>query len=131
MKSNLCEKLSLIEGADEQYNTFHNILLTNMQKHSPLKPVTRKMHKQRLKPWITKGILKSISIKNKYYKKYLKSKNSNWYKKYKYYRDLLNHLIRKSKKDYCASYFEKFQKNAKKLWCGVKDIINTQANKRN
>ena len=131
MKSNLCEKLSLIEGADEQYNTFHNILLSNMQKHAPLKPVTRKMHKQRLKPWITKGILKSISIKNKYYKKYLKSKNSNWYKKYKYYRDLLNHLIRKSKKDYYASYFEKFQKNSKKLWCGVKDIINTQANKRN
>ena len=48
MKSNLCEKLSLIEGADEQYNTFHNILLSNMQKHAPLKPVTRKMHKQRL-----------------------------------------------------------------------------------
>ena len=53
-------------------NLLSNILLSNMQKHAPLEPVTRKMHKQRLKPWITKGILKSISIKNKYCKKYLK-----------------------------------------------------------
>ena len=102
-----------------------------MQKHAPLKPVSRKMNKQRLKPWITKGILKSISIKNKHYKKFLKTKKSIWYQKYKYYRDLINHLIRKSKKSYYASYFDKSQNNSKKLWCGVKEIINTQPNKRN
>ena len=67
-KSNLDEKLNLVEGADAQYNKFHEILINNMQKHAPSKPVSRKMHKQRLKPWINKGILKSISIKNKLYK---------------------------------------------------------------
>ena len=64
-KSNLDEKLNLVEGADAQYNKFHEILINNMKKHAPLKPVSRKMHKQRLKPWIPKGILKSISIKKK------------------------------------------------------------------
>ncbi len=130
-KSNLDEKLNSVHGADEQYKLFRNILISNMQKHAPLKPVSRKMHKQKLKPWITKGILKSISIKNKLYKKFLKTKKTAWYQKYKYYRDLINHLLRKSKKSYYASYFEKFQNNSKKLWCGVKEIINTQAKKRN
>ena len=102
-----------------------------MQKHAPLKPVSRKLFKQRLKPWITKGILKSISIKNKHYKKFLNTKKPIWYQKYKYYRDLINHLIRKSKKSYYASYFEKFQNNPRKLWCGVKEIINTQKSERN
>ncbi len=89
------------------------------------------MYKQRLKPWITKGILKSIAVKNKYYKRFLKTKNLDIYKKYKYYRDLINHLIRKSKKSYYATYFEKFQKNSKKLWSGVKEIINTNNNYNN
>ena len=101
-----------------------------MQSHAPVKPVTRKIHIQRLKLWIIKGVLKCISIKNKCYRRYLKSKNFTWYKKY-YYRDLLNHLKRKNKNDYYASYFEKFQQNYQKLWCGVKDVINAQANNGN
>ena len=128
-KSNLDEKLNLVEQADARYNKFHEILINNMQKHAPLKPVSRKMYKQRLKPWITKGILKSILIKKKLYKKVLKTKISTWYQKYKYYRDLINHLIRKSKKSYYISYFETFRRNSKKLWCGVKEIINTHAKK--
>ena len=60
------ENISSVEGANEQYNTLHELITNNIQKHAPLKPISRKMHKQRQKPWITKGILKSISIKNKY-----------------------------------------------------------------
>ena len=36
-----------------------------------------------------------------------------------------------SERSYYASYFDKFQKNSKKLWYGVKEIINTHAKKRN
>ncbi len=72
-KSNLDEKLNSVHGTDEQFKLFHDILISNMQKHAPLKPVSRKMHKQKLKPWITKEILKSISIKNKLYKEFLKN----------------------------------------------------------
>ena len=92
------ENILSVEGANEQYNTFHELLTNNIQKHVPLKPISRKMHKQRQKPWITKGILKSISIKNKHYKKIMNTKKSDFYKKYKYYRDQINHLIRKSKR---------------------------------
>ena len=128
---NLGISINSIQGANDQYNLFHDDLLSNINKHAPLKPITKKMYKQRLKPWITKGILKSISVKNKYYKKFLKTRSPIIYKNYKYYRDLINHLIRKSKRNHYASYFEKFQKNSKKLWSGIKDIINTHNNKYN
>ena len=88
------------------------------------------MQKQRQKPWITRGILKSISIKNKYYKKFVTTKNSDFYKKYKYYRDKINHLIRKSKKDYYINYFASFKENSKKLWSGVKEIIDNNVNNK-
>ncbi len=128
---NLGTTINTVHGANEQYDLFHNNLLDTINKHVPLKPVTKKMYKQKLKPWVTKGILKSISIKNKYYKKFLKTKNLNFYKKYKCYRDLINHLIRKSKKNYYASYFEKFQKNSKKLCGGIKELINTDTKNKN
>ena len=84
------------------------------------------MHKMKNKPWIAAGILKSISVKNRYYSKFLKTKDNVWYTQYKGYKDLLNHLIRKSKKVYYTSYFEKLKNNSKKVWSGINDIIQKQ-----
>ena len=50
------------------------------------------------KPWITKGIHKSIKTKDYNYGKFVKTKRLIWYNRYKYFRDLLNKLIRRSKK---------------------------------
>ena len=69
------DNLLSTQGANEQYNTLHETLINNIQKYAPLKPISRKAYKQRQKPWITKGFLKSISIKNKYYKKFMTIKN--------------------------------------------------------
>ena len=44
-----------------------------LDKHAPLKYLTKKQLKSHGKPWITKGILKSIKIKDRIYKKYLKT----------------------------------------------------------
>ena len=56
------------------------------------------------------------------------TKKSDYYKKYKYYRDQINYLIRKSKKDNYITYFDNFKENTKKLWSGVKEIINKKSN---
>ena len=45
-------------------STFSNIV----NKHAPLKLLSRSEQKQKHKPWITKGLLKSIKHKNKLYK---------------------------------------------------------------
>ena len=74
-KRNLGISINLIQGANDEYNLFYDELINNIDKHVPLKPITKKIYKQRLKPWITKGILKSISVKSQYYRKFLKTKS--------------------------------------------------------
>ena len=119
-KGNLGKSVNSIQGANEQYTLFHDHLLSTINNHVPLKPVTKKIYKQRLKPWITKGILKSISVKHKYYKKCLKMKNPNMYKKYKSYRDLINHRIRKSKKSTMPHILINFKKTVKSFGLELK-----------
>ena len=111
-------------GLDSRYEHFQNSILHIIQRHAPLKHLSKKQQKQRKKPWITNGILKSISLKNKYYKKFLKSKDPYWYQQYKYYRDTLKHLIRRSKKNHYKSYFETFKTNSKKIWKGINELIS-------
>ena len=82
---------------DGKFQHFQDKILESINKHAPLKKLSHKQAKLRKKPWITSGILKSISMKNKLYKRFLKSKDNFWYQRYKYYRDMLNRLIRKSK----------------------------------
>ena len=80
------------------------------------------------KPWITKGILTSTKIKNKTYRKFIKSRNkdktSDTYIKFKRYRDLINTLKRKSQKQFHVEYFQKHLNNAKKAWTGINTILN-------
>ncbi len=99
---------------DGKFQHFQNSVLKSINKHAPLKKLSNRQAKLRKKPWITSGILKSISMKNKLYKRFLKSKDKFWYQRYKYYRDMLNRLIRKSKCNYFKDYFENCKNNAMK-----------------
>ena len=87
--------------------------------------------KQERKPWITDGILKSISVRNKYHTKFLKTKDGFWYYRYKYCRDMINRLIRQSKRKYYLSYFNKFKHNSKKIWSGIRNILDLEKYKSN
>ena len=55
-------------------------------------------------------------------------KDSLWYHRYKKYRDEINHLIRRSKRNYYRKYFEKFRLNSKKTWTRITEIINKTRN---
>ena len=46
-----------------------------LDKHAPLKKVSQKQFKQKLKPWITDRILDKISLKNKFLKRSVMCKN--------------------------------------------------------
>lgn len=49
---------------DTAFSKIYNKLNKLINKHTPLKPLSKRKFKQLSKPWITKGILKSIKIKN-------------------------------------------------------------------
>ena len=104
-------------NANQSYDVFHGLFIKVINKHAPVKTLTR-----------SEGILKSISKTNNYYSKFLRTKDSLRYHRYKTYRDKINHLIRTSKRNYYRKYFEKFRLNSKKTWTGIKEIINKARN---
>ena len=109
------------------YDQFHNEFLDLIEKHAPMKTLSIKDTKWQLKPWITKGIQKSIAKKDILYKKFLKSKKSFWYKRYSIYRNKTKQLIFYSKRNCYVRYFEKFEKDSKKVWSGISTIINKKS----
>ena len=66
--------------------------------------------------------------RDSFYKKYTKETNptlkDNYFKSYKTLRNEIVTLIRVSKKDYYAKFFEENNSNVKKTWEGIRDLIN-------
>ena len=68
------------------FSKIYNKLNKLVNKHAPLKPLSKRKFKQSLKPWISKGLLKSIKIKNALFA-------SGDIDKYKFYRNKITTLI--------------------------------------
>ena len=83
------------------------------------------------KSWITLGLQKSISVKNKLLKNFINKKVSvleeEFHTNYKKYRNLLFTLMKKSKQAYYDKYFEKNWNNFKNTWKGIKSLISLKA----
>ena len=106
-----------------------------IDKYAPLKKITRAEFKQTRKPWITNGILTSIRNKDKLYHKYIKTKEPNAraiiHTEYKLIKNRINVLIHYSKKDYYSKYFNQYSNDIKKVWQGIKGIINIKTKDQN
>jgi archaellum biogenesis ATPase FlaH len=91
----------------------------------PLKKIKISKHKSR-KPWVSKGLLKSIKRKNKLYRKYMNqpcNSNENIYKTFK---NKLNHLLQIAKLMYYEKQLEHVRTNTKNTWKILKEVINTK-----
>ena len=93
--------------------------------------VTNKEHKQKFKPWITNDILADIKIKNKLYSNYTKCKNpdrkSENLASFRIFRNQLNETIKINKSRFYQNYFTENNKNLRKIWQGIKEIINIKS----
>ena len=89
------------------FSTFYKKLNKVVNKFAPIRELSKRKLKQLSKPWITKGIRHSIKIKKKLFA-------SGDQARYKIYRNKLRNLIRLSKKDYHAKYFNDNVTNMKK-----------------
>ena len=69
-------------------------------KHFPKIQVSRRQYRITKKPWLTKGILKSITTQNKWYAKYKQSNNTSDHNINKEYRNKLTHIKEKAKAMY-------------------------------
>ena len=53
-----------------------------------------------------------------------------WYQRYRYYRDTLNHLIRKSKRIFYKDFFDNCKNDFKKVWKGINDLLSKSSKKK-
>ena len=93
-----------------------NMLLDN---YAPLKRVKKYKLKFKSKPWITLGLQKSISVKNKLLSNFTNKKDpilkDKYHTNYKIYRNLLSTLMKKTKQAYYDRFFENNWKNIKNI----------------
>ena len=83
---------NLNEKVQEAINTLNKIV----DKHAPIKLASQIKQRQLNKPWLTKGILKSVKRKQKMYRTHLLSKDLQKIGEYKHYAAILSHLKNKS-----------------------------------
>ena len=68
---------------NEDVSRITETFIKTLNSHAPLRPLSRRERKLNEKPWITKGILKSIRTKNKLFKSCYKCSEANKIEFYK------------------------------------------------
>ena len=109
----------------EDFNRFNSTFELIIDKHVPKTTITRKQKKLRLKPCITKGLLKSKRHKNKLYKIFITNKTESSFLNYKQYRNKQNHLLEIAKIQYYQISVIKNKNDSTKLWKTIQEILQT------
>ena len=128
-KNDLFNRLLILQNnhshnIDNYWNEFLKVFQNTINKHAPIKTLTKKETRLRRKPWITKEILKCIRYKNQLLKRIIKSKNKTRIKYFRNYRNNLNKVIKKSQKNYYKNLISKSSNNSKNLWKTINNLTN-------
>ena len=115
-------------NVDKSTKKFLDKINMLLDTYAPLKRVKKHKLKFKSKPWITLGLQKSRSVKNKLLLNFINKKDpilkEECHTNYKKYRNLLSTLMKKSKQAYYDSYFEKKWKSIKNTWKGINSLIS-------
>ena len=136
MDVNWPEVLSLDKcDPNHSFENLDNKINEIIDKHVPLKKLTKKDFKLQAKPWITAGMIKSIKRRDNLLRQYINTKDAFHkdviHKKYKILRNKIIKLIKNSKKSYYQNYFTEKANDIRNTWIGIKNIINFRASKAN
>ena len=144
-KDTISEQLENIDWEAElrlernNVNLLSELLISKVNKlinfWAPPQKVSNKGKEALNKPWMTKGILKSMAIKNRIHKKMCCSKDPLNKKeletKVKNYKQVLLKLTRNSKANHFNNFFCENKLNLFKTWEGIREIINTSKKMNN
>ena len=121
------------DGMDPNYsfNKFYEEIVGILDRHAPLKKVSKKDFKLESKPWITPGILNSIRRRDSLLRRFIKapegSGKDELHTQYRVLRNKIVALVRLSKNNHYRTYFTNNAEDIKKTWRGIKSIINLKA----
>ena len=141
-KQEFAEELSNIDwnnlinetlGTDISYHNFYSKIEEILNYMAPYRKLSQKEIKLEHMPWITRGILKSMNVRDDLLKRCNKEKDpdikSRFFALFKRYRNSIVTLLRRSKSNYYSSYFIQNQSNVKKTWDGIRNLINVSKKK--
>ena len=116
--------------ANNSYDIFINEYIKIFDACFPMERIKCRTLQNRNFPWITKGLLKSISKKNRLYKQLINSPNKQRELRYKIYKNKLTHVIRNAKRTYYENRFEIAKNDMKLTWRLVNKVINKRKTKQ-
>ena len=108
---------------EEGYQLFINKFTKLFNIHCPIKTKVISKRNTPKKPWVTKGLIKSLQTKDKLYKSYISKPSDKNKLKYTNYRNHLNSLFRLSKKSYITSKIEDSKNNTKLMWKTLNSLL--------
>ena len=117
------QQLIYTDDPDLAIKKFLQIIIDATNKHAPLRKLSRKEMKLKSKPWITKGLLKSISTKNKLFQQCYKQNNPFLVAKYKSYLNTLTKIKEIAKRNYYQNELTTHRGDLAKQWKIINEII--------
>ena len=112
------------DSIDCLFNKFIECVSSTIDIHAPLTKFSKKARKAKLKPWISRGILKSYKTKKKLYFIKEKTKTDVDKNNYKEYSDVLTRIKKLAKTNYYHKQIENSSKDSKKTWKIINEIIS-------
>jgi len=116
-----------ISDVDRCYSKFLEIFQEKFENYIPL--ITRKFNKYQHKtePWITKALLQSMKTRDKMHCRMMKIENplarQTAEYEYKRFRNMLNQLIKLSKKNYWNTVLGNYNKDVKTTWNHINQML--------
>ena len=109
---------------------FHSTLCNKIDRFCPERKRRVKYSKLRHEPWVTSGIMTSITKSKKLYKATLcNNANTKMLDRYHKYNKQLQKIKRASKKMYYQTKCIEFRSNTRKLWKTINKLCNSQNDK--
>ena len=115
-------------NVDNMFNLFSENLSNTVNKHVPARKMTRKDIKLHIKPWINQKIVKLIKYRDRLKRKFKRRPTIENEYLYKKFRNRVVNELKASRAAYHQRYFQSHKENMKRLWSGIRSIINIKQN---
>ena len=123
LQNNLIEaNINTNESVHVQFEKFLDIFCRCVNSNAPLRKASRKEKKLHRKPWLSKGLLKSIKRKKELFVNLHKHRNEENLKIYKLFRNTLNRTIKSAKQNYYKEKIGANRDNQENLWKIVNEL---------
>ena len=115
-----------VDIVDANYETFHNVYFTVLNKHAPIKT---KVIRGNQAPYITKAYRKAVMKRSKLKTKYLKNSTLENFKKVRQQKNFCSRLYKKERKEFIDKLDIKLVTDNKKFWANNKLFLSHKITK--